>query len=133
MGEISYGSQESFSQEECYADASWRIEDGEMVTVDEFSRLVSGRAALSPLLPVWPRWEAAATNRHRHLRHQGSCVMAKSSSQLLYPAHLRTTTIVGQAAIRPGSTRVKLVAKWLRFVITAVEKWGSNERHISKG
>jgi DNA-binding CsgD family transcriptional regulator/PAS domain-containing protein len=41
MGEISYRLHEAASKEECHSEASRRIEDRTMVTVDEFSRLVS--------------------------------------------------------------------------------------------
>jgi DNA-binding CsgD family transcriptional regulator/PAS domain-containing protein len=42
MGEIGYRLDKASGREECRAEASRRIEDHTMVTVDEFSRLVSG-------------------------------------------------------------------------------------------
>jgi DNA-binding CsgD family transcriptional regulator/PAS domain-containing protein len=110
MGEISYRLHEAASKEECHSEASRRIEDRTMVTVDEFSRLVSAvyASAIDP-----DNWVVALAEVRRAVDATGGGLLIADG----------TTRRVMNANVPPEA--MKTYSEYYRhidYVLDAVEK-----------
>jgi hypothetical protein len=111
MGEIELTfSQETRREDGSYAGAIRRIRDAAMVTVDEFSRLVSGiyAAAVTPQY-----WEPAIRDIHHTLGGTHAALLTANGAN--------RSMIGGTLAIEAGKSYTEYYHR-LDYVLTAVER-----------